>query len=519
MTLTELKDKLNNDETFKKQFTSLSDKDKRAFIMRADMEQQRLPNLKNAQSASVSMVNLLVNPFMQSGNTEAMVTLGKEPSKFRKYVDKIGIINPIFKKNKFDTYADLSKGALVGSISMISAFGSAIESEALSMSTAELPKESAARLGIWSTNASIHEKIRHTLPYITQRPLIQTAYNKIIGKYTNIDDMVASSGKFIRDLANTALEFKPYQPKNKLIGDIGAGSSSLFAAIGLTQLTKNPVFASSLFSAVTKGQVWNELRKRDWEEQEALAVSDIASIITFTSEMIGLDFLMNKINGSNEIYVGSVSAISEALQEFIENEGIGMLQYSVGGTDKSIKEITKESLYSGFIALFSGFGYGAYHSIMTTHTMQDKLADIGVPRNKINDVVKRLFDANKNIRNKALEDILQHTINKWQKNKEYEVMDYVYSMKGELNPSDVSTLNKEAFTEQFKAVKEKIFDDFINNKSSLEKTKQNLLEYVQKFIPKQIQNEIITEINNFKSVENTPGKLSNIFNSDTFLRL
>ena len=401
-------DKMENDKQFSSGFNALSTADRSVILDRVNAVDAAKPATQDLTEQSSSMTIGLTNPFAQLGNTDGMIQASKNI--FNKGVESVkaleegALVNPMMTGKR----TDIAKGALQASISFVGAFGSAIESEARTMSSQETMVDSLGRLAVWGTDAPTSQKIRETLPVIMRKiPAIE--YDRqLIGKYTNIDDMVADAGKLVQDMANTALEFKPYAPENKLVGDIGGGMASM----GLAILSKNPALASTMFGAITKGQTWQELKTKDWSDQEALAVADLSAIVTVASEYASLDFIMNKVNGSNALYTGGISAISEFVQEFIENKAIGNLSKIVGASDKSWEAITKEALYSGFIATFSGGGFGAFKSMMNTSNMSTRLKDLGVPADKVDTAIKGLFSASKKHREDALVTVYNETIGK-----------------------------------------------------------------------------------------------------------
>lgn len=175
---------------------------------------------------------------------------------------------------------------------------------------------------------------------------------------------------------------------NKIAFDLGQGTTSLAASVGLTIVTKNPAAAAGLFGVNQYGNINSELRQKGVDVDKANGIALAGGIAEGGLEKIGLHYFVEnmatKTMGKYLLKQGLTEAVQETSQTYAEEELMvlgGMLLDDKISRGKSQKQIAGEAAYSGALGGvlgIAGGGAAAPFKSRMVKTAKEKLVAGGV---------------------------------------------------------------------------------------------------------------------------------------------
>jgi len=242
-------------------------------------------------------------------------------------------------RSRFFGYTDLGDAALdplrglggfIASTPQIAATAGIEYGERVAEANAEMSKKEPVPMFDWvkSTGEWLAENVGVFKPETA--PKILEASKKL----------QASNEEFI---AKHGLE-----PKG-LLGDIGAGAGSVGAAVAMTMITRNPVWASAYFGELQKTQTYREARDAGLSATEAGKVSTVAGVNEGAIEAIGGKIFLDIGKQSKPIRRILSRTIEESVQEAAQQTAESVVLNQADVRDQSTKEILGDIAYSAMI--------------------------------------------------------------------------------------------------------------------------------------------------------------------------
>jgi len=154
---------------------------------------------------------------------------------------------------------------------------------------------------------------------------------------------------------NLGLERPDNAPEGQgLAYDFGSGLASTGYAIGMTMLTRNPLWASALFGAIQKGQIYLEGRQKGMAPEEVGQLSTDMGIANGAIEAMGDGLFMKIGEASTPIARFIQRSIEEGTQE-AGQQAVEEVQAKAGGLrDTTLEQGLKNVAYAGLIGALSG---------------------------------------------------------------------------------------------------------------------------------------------------------------------
>lgn len=128
--------------------------------------------------------------------------------------------------------------------------------------------------------------------------------------------------------------------------DIGNGTGTLGAAIGMAALTRSPTSTAVLFGAMQKSNIYVEAREAGMSPDSASGVSTLAGAVEATLEKIGLDRIMTGLAGNTAVKRFVTGFTVESLQEGSQQAAEEAITNVTGIRNEKPTEIAQNILYN-----------------------------------------------------------------------------------------------------------------------------------------------------------------------------
>lgn len=196
--------------------------------------------------------------------------------------------------------------------------------------------------------------------------------------------------------------------------DFGQGGGSMFAAIGLSILTRNPNMAATMFGASQYGNLNKELREKGFDINYGNLTALVGGIAEGGLEKFGLhmwfeNYASKKI-GTFLIKQGATEFVQESSQQAAEEF---IMRVSGGRVDgKSFSDVVSEVLYAGALGGMLGFVGGGV-SIPSTQAYKGRAQKVLEAGGMSKDEASRYIEAHlygNEKQQKELQDKVNNTI-------------------------------------------------------------------------------------------------------------
>lgn len=267
-------------------------------------------------------------------------------------------------------------------------------------------------------------------------------------------DLKATQQKFIEELGLNKTE------KDGLAFDLGGVASNIFTTLAL----KSPLLVASLFGASQQQELYEETRDSNISRTKAKVLSYGTATLTSAIEYLGTDKLLQALKGNSTISSIVKGALSEGLEEGLQNVVEDIAMTTLGGRDKTTNEILQDTLYSSLLGAIGGAGGAGIGHILLQgkqDLIKNGLNEIQAD-NKVNKIINTL--KNNNLQ-KEVQDLL-------------------------INENDNTTYEGNNYVEGAKYIKDLIEKN---------KVKPNLFDKIKQIETQQEQEAFNTYINNLES--------------------
>lgn len=250
--------------------------------------------------------------------------------------------------------------------------------------------------------------------------------------------------------------------ENKFVADLGQGTGSLFAALGLTLATKSPNAAAGVFGINQAGNLTSEMRDRGVDIDKANQVGIIGGAIEGKLEQFGLHLWIENYATKKLGTFLAKQGLVEFTQEASQTAAEETLMRTLGERkdNKTIIDVAKDVIYSGIIGGIIGIGGGAV-SIPATQAFKSRatntLVENGMTEEQANSLVQeRIYGTEEqrqellNIVNESAKELqIKNAKKKLMEKgvKESKAQEMAYDLvvtPQEMGEDLVETLNKEA---------------------------------------------------------------------------
>ncbi len=171
------------------------------------------------------------------------------------------------------------------------------------------------------------------------------------------DAMIERNKKY---MADAGWDKEGLEGVNSVLYDVGAGGSSLLAALGFTALTRNPATAGSYFGAMQHSTIYQEARAGGKTPEEAQAIALPAGVMEGALEFVGLDYFMKALKGNTAVKRFVSGFAIEATQEASQAGAEESITQSAGlRADKTLMQTAEDILYQGLLGGVIGGGTNA----------------------------------------------------------------------------------------------------------------------------------------------------------------
>ncbi len=196
-------------------------------------------------------------------------------------------------------------------------------------------------------------------------------------------------------MADAGLERPEQGGISGILYDIGQGTSSTLASVGMAALTRNPDVAAVYFGAMQKASVYQEARGAGIDPLAANDISNVAGMIEGGLEFVGLDHFMKALKGNSFVKKFINGAVIEGVQEASQQTGEELTtQLSGVRSNKPLAETVSDILYNGFL----GAAVGGASSAAVGAFVKDKAQKSGLDQQtaeKLGDYAAKNVDAAK----------------------------------------------------------------------------------------------------------------------------
>jgi len=250
--------------------------------------------------------------------------------------------------------------------------------------------------------------------------------------------------------------------ENKFVADLGQGTGSLFAALGLTLATKSPNAAAGVFGISQAGNLTSEMRERGVDIDKANQVGILGGAIEGKLEQFGLHLWIENYATKKLGTFLAKQGLVEFTQEASQTAAEETLMRTLGERkdNKTIVDIAKEVIYSGIMGGIIGIGGGAV-SIPATQAFKSRatntLVENGMTEEQANSLVQERIYGTEEQRQELLNIVNESAKELQIKNakkklmelgvKESKAQEMAYDLvvtPQEMGEDLVETLNKEA---------------------------------------------------------------------------
>jgi len=212
-------------------------------------------------------------------------------------------------------------------------------------------------------------------------------------KKTQIDERVADLGQQAIEANRRFMESKnltgaEFEGIDRVLFDIGSGTASLGASIGVSLITKNPNAAGALFGAIQKASIYQEAREHGLSVRAADLKSTKAGVLEGAIEAVTMNWFLKKYGGkvATTIIRMSDNFLQEGAQQLSE-ELIADWRGQTG------MQIAKNVGYAAFLGLIVSGGASLALDIAERNGMIDKLEQSGLDRDSAKRMVGKLIIA------------------------------------------------------------------------------------------------------------------------------
>jgi len=245
------------------------------------------------------------------------------------------------------------------------------------------PIYSAGR-GAWNGALELPKGIWNAALGVAEWGLVHGATPEQAERYKN----AANALRAKNEAFFTELGYLQDKKDNKIAFDLGQGTTSLAASVGLTIVTKNPAAAAGLFGVNQYGNTNSELRQKGVDVDKANGVALAQGLTEAGLEGFGLHYFVEnmatKTMGKYLLKQGLTEAVQETSQTYAEEELMvlgGMFIDEKISRGKSQKQIAGEAAYSGALGGvlgIAGGGAAAPFKSRMVKTAKEKLVAGGV---------------------------------------------------------------------------------------------------------------------------------------------
>lgn len=197
----------------------------------------------------------------------------------------------------------------------------------------------------------------------------QTARNAELEKYRTELAEVETRYKNVAEFGRREMEKLKKRQENflKLSGlskqegdgifyDAGQGIGSLFAALGITAVTKSPTAAAALFGGIAGRQGYEEALENGASPEKALWVGAAAGAAEGVLEKVGLDIFLRGLSARGWTKRVIKNALTEAVQEGSQGGAEEFIMQHFGGREKEFYDTAVDIAYQSLLGGLVGGG-------------------------------------------------------------------------------------------------------------------------------------------------------------------
>ena len=136
--------------------------------------------------------------------------------------------------------------------------------------------------------------------------------------------------------------------------DIGQGSASLVASVGVAGLTRSPGAAALMFGALQKSNIYIEAREAGVEPEAASGISTLAGVVEGALEKVGLDRFMKGMAANTAMKRFVTGFVVEGVQEGSQQAAEEAITNATGIRNETGTQIAQNILYNAALGSIIG---------------------------------------------------------------------------------------------------------------------------------------------------------------------
>ncbi len=227
-------------------------------------------------------------------------------------------------------------------------------------------------------------------------------------------EMRDTQKKFIDELGLSKVE------KDGVSYDLGGVTSNIMATIAL----KSPALISALYGISGQQELYEESiesgMSRGWANTLSIGVASANAFV----EYYGTEKLLSAIKGNNVITSIFYGALSEGIEESLQNIIEDTAMVFTGVREKNIKEIAQDTLYAGLLGAIGGAGGAGIGHIF--YNGRQELINNGATEIEADNTINKVADT---LRNPGLQEEVINLIKRENDNTTYNGNNYVEGAK------------------------------------------------------------------------------------------